>query len=233
MQLSPKLTVQITLAVLIFTTAFYILAVSETSEIADVEFEPQLAMPLDNKDASSANTINLLQQSGQSDSQEDSKLVNAELIAGQSSAQNEENHTGELPPAIKAFIDKENKIRQKAFGYFRKIKDFDTAFENDEYDADWSTKTLDNINNNVLFDQENSINRFSAIQVDYLDCKGQLCKLDISNNSNDEEKWSNQHSNLMHALMNLNRKSDRSIKVVWLDNGNMRLYISRGISDLD
>ncbi|NQZ24179.1 MAG: hypothetical protein HRT53_19295 [Colwellia sp.] len=136
-------------------------------------------------------------------------------------------------------IINEKKVQEKAFGYFKKIKNINRAFETDEYDVEWSNKMLDNINDHVLFNNENGEVRFSAIQVNDLECKGTLCKLDFSNISNNDDAWDEQRMDLMYALLNLNSKNpqepssfDRSIKAMSIEGGGIRYYISRGVSDL-
>jgi hypothetical protein len=123
-----------------------------------------------------------------------------------------------------------------AFGYFMNIRNFSAAFENDKYDPLWSNNMIMDITDTVLFDQENSINRFPAIAVDELDCRGTLCKIDFSNISDSVEDWDTQRAALRDALLRLGgteNQGNRAVKTTWLENGGIRYYISKGISDLE
>ncbi|GHB73757.1 hypothetical protein GCM10008107_24080 [Psychrosphaera saromensis] len=122
----------------------------------------------------------------------------------------------------------------EAYGYFMKIRDFAEAFESDEYDSEWSSRMINDINDTILFDIENGSNRFSAIAVDELECRGTLCKIDFQNVSDDLADWETQKRELRNALMRLgstNNEGTRAIKTHWLDNGKIRYYISKGIND--
>lgn len=127
-----------------------------------------------------------------------------------------------------------DKKHEKAYGYFTKIRDFSEAFESDEYRSDWSNKMVNEITDIVLFDAENGINRFPAIAIDDLECRGTLCKIDFQNKSGNLADWDYQRRTLRENLMRLggsNNQANRAIKTVWLENGKMRYYISKGVSE--
>lgn len=132
----------------------------------------------------------------------------------------------------KEFIE----TRDKAYGYFMKIRDFPGAFENDEYDAEWSSKMTNDINDSVLFDAEKGVNRFPAIAVDDLECRGSLCKIDFQHISGNVADWDTQRSELRDKLMRLGGSEnqwDRAVKTSWLEDGRIRYYISKGVSELE
>ena len=125
---------------------------------------------------------------------------------------------------------------EKAYGYFKKIRDFSEAFESDEYSSEWSSKMVNDINDTILYDVENSMNRFPAIAVDDLECRGTLCKIDFQNISDNVADWDTQRSALRDALMRLGGRDNqwnRAVKTSWLENGKIRYYISKGVSEIE
>ncbi len=143
----------------------------------------------------------------------------------------------EIPEELRQEYEEDKKLREQAYGYIDQIKDWDETFENDEFDSEWSAKMLNNINEQVLYTNGN--NNFSALQVEDLDCKKLLCRIEFSRVTDDIAQWDDQRSGLMYALMKLGSKPDarenhldRALKSQFLDNGNIRYYITRGKSDL-
>ena len=92
------------------------------------------------------------------------------------------------------------------------------------------------INDSVLFDAEKGVNRFPAIAVDDLECRGSLCKIDFQHISGNVADWDTQRSELRDKLMRLGGSEnqwDRAVKTSWLEDGRIRYYISKGVSELE
>jgi len=136
-------------------------------------------------------------------------------------------------------IKRRKDAEDKAYLYFRKIKDFETAYENDEDDPEWSTKIINNIYDSVLYNAENGEMRFPAIAIEQLDCKSTLCQIDFRNISDNIEDWKKQRTEFLHTLKQMGGgkkgsifEYDRLLKSMPLIDGGTRYYISRGVSDL-
>ena len=158
-------------------------------------------------------------------------------ISNTNKKRNSDHEQEKIYPTNQQIIEFQKEFDRKndeAYGYFMKIRDFAEAFESDEYDSEWSSRMINDINDTILFDIENGSNRFSAIAVDELECRGTLCKIDFQNVSDDLADWETQKRELRNALMRLgsaNNEGTRAIKTHWLDNGKIRYYISKGIND--
>ena len=139
-----------------------------------------------------------------------------------------------MPMSHQRWLELQKKFEEtheKAYGYFMRTQDFSVAFENDEFYSAWSSKMTNDINDSVLFNAEKDMNRFPAIAVDDLECRGTLCKIDFQNISENLADWDTQRGALRDALMRLggsDNQWNRAVKTSWIENGKIRYYISKG-----
>jgi len=172
----------------------------------------------------------------------ESPITTSSQQATEASVQNNNAHIAQqknIPMSHQRMLELQKEFEEthdKAYGYFMKIRDFPTAFENDEYNAAWSSKMTNDINDIILFDAEKGVTRFPAIAVDDLECRGSLCKIDFQNISDNVDDWDTQRNALRDALMRLGgskNQGNRAVKTAWLKDGRVRYYISKGVDDLE
>jgi hypothetical protein len=162
--------------------------------------------------------------------------IEASLLVESVDGEKPLNEKEALEITMEAFKKKEA-LHQKAYGDFRKIKNFEQAYDNDIYDPEWASKMIDGVNNSILY--PNGEAKFSAIEIDEFDCKKRLCKIDFRRNTGNEQDWDSQRTDLLYALLNFGGSGDasandfdRAVKTEFLEDNKIRYYISRGVSDL-
>jgi len=140
---------------------------------------------------------------------------------------------------------KKNKKADQAYGNFFRNKNKEEAFLNDEYDSEWSGKITNLIQNEILFNSESGENRYSALDLESLTCKGSICKLEIRM-TGDEENNDKQRTDLMYALLYMNNgnpadytgevskfASNRMVSTGFYGENGYRFYISKGVNELN
>lgn len=159
--------------------------------------------------------------------------INHERITNHRNVEvNEESHSFEIKKEEDnnvIAISVEERSSDITKNMFSGITDFEKAYDEEDYDGNWASEILTNINDSILY--KGGEYNFSALEIEYLDCKSTICRLEFRMVTEDSKLWDTQRSELLNSLLRMGLtdgvEKGRSIKTEFLEGGRIRYYISR------